>query len=42
VPTAQYLDALGPGLEARMRAYDEARPADWPEGLTSWREYYGP
>jgi len=25
-----------------MRAYDVARPADWPEGLESWREYYGP
>jgi ketosteroid isomerase-like protein len=42
VPTAEYLDALGPGLAARMRAYDVARPADWPEGLESWREYYGP
>ena len=42
VPTAEYLDARGPGLAARMRAYDVARPADWPEGLESWREYYGP
>lgn len=42
VPTAEYLDALGPGLAARMRAYDMARPADWPEGLESWRAYYGP
>jgi len=41
VPTAEYLDALGPGLAARMRAYDVARPADWPEGLETWREYYG-
>ena len=42
VPTAEYLDALGPGLASRMRAYDVARPADWPVGLESWREYYGP
>jgi hypothetical protein len=41
VPTAEYLDALGPGLAQRMRAYDEARPADWPEALASWRKYYG-
>jgi ketosteroid isomerase-like protein len=41
VPTAQYLDALGAGLAARMRAYDEARPADWPEGIGTWQSYYG-
>ena len=41
VPTAEYLDALGAGLSSRMRAYDEARPADWPEGIASWREFYG-
>ena len=41
VPAAQYLDALGAGLAARMRAYDAARPADWPEGLASWQAYYG-
>ena len=41
VPTAEYLDALGPGLARRMRAYDEARPADWPESLASWQKYYG-
>jgi ketosteroid isomerase-like protein len=41
VPTAEYLDALGPGLARRMRAYDEARPADWPESLASWQRYYG-
>ena len=42
VPTAEYLDALGPGLSRRMRAYDEARPADWPESLASWQKFYGP
>ena len=41
VPTAEYLEALGPGLARRMRAYDEARPADWPESLASWQKYYG-
>jgi uncharacterized protein (TIGR02246 family) len=41
VPTAEYLDALGPGLAKRMRAYDEARPADFPESLRTWRSYYG-
>jgi ketosteroid isomerase-like protein len=41
VPTTEYLDALGPGLARRMRAYDEARPADWPETLATWRRYYG-
>ncbi len=40
VPTAEYLDALGPGLATRMRAYDDARPADWPEGLDTWKKYY--
>ena len=42
VPTAEYLDALGPGLATRMRAYDEACAADWPETLASWQAYYGP
>ncbi|MGI9245512.1 MAG: nuclear transport factor 2 family protein [Steroidobacteraceae bacterium] len=41
VPTAEYLDAFGPGLGRRMRAYDEAVPADWPEPLPTWRRYYG-
>jgi ketosteroid isomerase-like protein len=41
VPTSQYLDALGPGLATRMRAYDTPRPADWPEGLSTWRHYHG-
>lgn len=40
VPTAQYLDALGPGLGTRMRAYDQPVPADWPEKLPSWQRYY--
>jgi ketosteroid isomerase-like protein len=41
VPTAEYLDAFGPGLDRRMRAYDRATPADWPEKLPTWRRYYG-
>ena len=41
VPTAQYLDAFGPGLAHRNRAYDDPRPADWPESLPSWKAYYG-
>lgn len=41
VPTAEYLDAFGPGLDRRMRAYDHAVPADWPERLPTWRRYYG-
>jgi ketosteroid isomerase-like protein len=41
VPTAQYLDALGPGLATRMRAYEEPADADIPEKLATWRAYYG-
>jgi ketosteroid isomerase-like protein len=41
VPTAEYLDAFGPGIDKRMRAYDEPAPADWPEKLPSWKAYYG-
>jgi ketosteroid isomerase-like protein len=41
VPTAEYLDAFGPGLDRRMRAYDAPTPADWPEQLPSWQRYYG-
>jgi ketosteroid isomerase-like protein len=40
VPTAEYLDAFGPGLDRRMRAYDHAVPADWPEQLPTWQRYY--
>jgi ketosteroid isomerase-like protein len=41
VPTAEYLDAFGPGVDKRMRAYDEAVAADWPEKLETWRRHYG-
>jgi hypothetical protein len=41
VPTAEYIDALGPGLARRMRAYDDARPADWPEKLATWKRFHG-
>jgi ketosteroid isomerase-like protein len=40
VPTADYLDAFGPGIDSRMRAYDRAAPADWPEKLPTWQRYY--
>ena len=40
VPTAEYLDAFGPGIAKRNRAYDEPRAADWPESLATWRDYY--
>jgi hypothetical protein len=42
VPTAEYLDAFGPGLDRRMRAYEHAVPADWPEKLPTWQRYYHP
>ena len=42
VPTAEYLDAFGPGVDRRMRAYDRAVPADWPEKLPTWQRYYHP
>jgi ketosteroid isomerase-like protein len=41
VPTAEYLDAFGPGLGKRMRAYESATAADWPENLPTWKQYYG-
>jgi len=41
VPTAEYLEALGPGLATRMRAYEDATGADIPEKLATWRAYYG-
>jgi ketosteroid isomerase-like protein len=42
VPVAEYLDALGAGLAKRNRAYDTPQAADWPEPLSTWRDYYGP
>ena len=41
VPAAEYLDALGAGLATRNRAYEVPQPADWPEALATWRDYYG-
>jgi len=41
VPTAEYLDAFGAGVASRMRAYEHATPADWPEQLPSWQRFYG-
>ncbi len=39
LPVQDYAEAMG-GVE-RMRAYGDRRPADYPEGLASWRKYYG-
>ena len=41
VPATQYMDALGAGLATRNRAYETPMPADWPEKLPSWKQYYG-
>lgn len=41
VNAAELVDALGPGLKQRVRAYDKPMPADWPEGLATWKSYYG-
>ena len=40
VATEQYLEALGAGLNKRMRAYADPMPADIPEGLDTWKHYY--
>lgn len=37
VPLGDYPQVLG--LCDRMRAYDQPRPADYPEALPSWRDY---
>lgn len=39
LPVAEYAEGLGSRL--RMRAYGDQRPADYPEGLSSWRRYHG-
>ena len=41
VETREYLDALGPGIAMRMRAYESPMAADIPEGLQTWKDYYG-
>ena len=38
LPVAEYAEGLGSRL--RMRAYGDQRPADYPEGLASWRRYH--
>jgi ketosteroid isomerase-like protein len=40
VPASEYVDALGPGLARRNRAYDEPRAADWPESLVTWKAFH--
>lgn len=39
MPVAEYAQGLGSRL--RMRAYGDQRPADYPEGLPSWKLYHG-
>lgn len=39
LPVGEYAEGLGSRL--RMRAYGDQRPADYPEGLPSWRRYHG-
>lgn len=39
VAAAEYVDALGPGVATRMRAYDVPRQADWPENLPTWQKH---
>jgi hypothetical protein len=39
LPVEEYVEALQGPL--RMRAYGDARPADIPENLPSWRNYRG-
>jgi len=41
VRTADYIDALGPGVALRNRVLRDARAADWPEKLQTWRDFYG-
>lgn len=38
LPVGEYAEGLGSRL--RMRAYGDQRPADYPEGLPSWRRYH--
>ena len=39
LPADEYVTGLGSRL--RMRAYGDQRPADYPEGLPSWKRYHG-
>ncbi len=39
MPVDEYAQGLGSRL--RMRAYGDQRPADYPEGLPSWKLYHG-
>ncbi len=41
VRAAEYVDALGPGIALRNRVLRDARAADWPEALPTWRDFYG-
>lgn len=37
----EFADGLGAGVEGRVRVYGDRRPADWPELLATWKEFYG-
>ena len=39
LPVDEYAKGLGDRL--RVRVYGDARPADFPEALPSWRQYHG-
>lgn len=37
----EFAEAMGPGISGRNRVYGDPRPADWPESLPTWKEFYG-
>ena len=37
----EFAEAMGPGIAARNRVYGDRRPADWPESLPTWKDFYG-
>ena len=37
----EFAEAMGPGVAGRNRVYGDRRPADWPEALQSWKDFYG-
>ena len=41
VSASEFVDAMQSGPELRNRAYGEPRPADWPESLPTWQQFYG-
>jgi ketosteroid isomerase-like protein len=37
----EFAEAMGPGVAGRNRVYGDRRPADWPETLPTWKDFYG-